>query len=522
MAKNLFKQVGMPSLQRSTFNMSFDHKTTFDMGQMIPIFHYETLPTDYWEITPEILLRCAPLVAPVMHEVEVRLHVFHVPKRILWSGWEDFITGTDEGAVNPPTMAPNGSTTWPFTQGSLADYFGLPTGSGQMANLTINIYSVAAYYMIYDHYYRDQNIIAEKYVALGAGDNNGYDALMTAVPLKCAWAHDYFTSALDETQAGDEVTLPLLQGGSVDVVSKGAGNVSGNLFRGVSDFVLSTSDSVSSGGSGTIEVGAQGTHTIDPNGDWEVDINSEASTITTLRRAFKLQEFLERDKRGGQRYQENLMSHWGSTIEDYRVNEPEYVGGSKGSLVISEVLSTAQTVASSVEYSIGQMAGHGISLAGGNKITYKAKEHGELIGILTVRPRPAYFQQLHKKWRHNTRLDYPWPEFAHIGDEEIYNWEVYPNQTDETKREQVFGYTPRYSSWKFQNGITSGKMRTSDLEFWNLNRKFTSEPGLNEAFIECNPSKRIFVDSDEPGIYAHCIFNAYVNRALPYFGNPKL
>jgi hypothetical protein len=521
---NIFQNVKNPSVPRNTFDLSHDHKFTCDMGQLIPAALIETYPGDLFKIRTQVLARTLALLSPVMHLIDVDVHWYKAPLRIMYPDIDDILAPPDPD--DTPPLPPTFNYLHGVSVGDLGDYLGLPIdASTNVQTYTFVAYPVIMYSRIYDYWYRDQNLQAEATGTVTAGALAWADTMVKQPPLKRAWGHDYFTSSLPFAQKGDVVTLPLIENasGAVDVTSKGAGNVTGNILRGVSDFIASTADDVVSGSSGTIEVGAQGTHTIDPNGDWEVQLNTIAQDIITVRTAFKVQEFLELDARAGTRYKEVVYSHFDVNTKDGRLMEPEYIGGQKSQIKISEVLSTAQTLNSSntVVNPVGEMSGHGISYDNGKTITTYCREHGYLMAIFSARPRTAYQQGVHKLWTRKERLDYPWPMLAHVGEQPVYGYELYTNLSGVEKMDTVFGYIPRYSELKFINSRVSGLMQTT-FDYWHLGRIFTSEPALNSDFIECDPDKRVFAVTTEPSLLVHMIFNIQATRNFPMFSTPKL
>lgn len=512
--KDIFRKVMMSKPPRSTFNLSHDVKMSFNMGDLIPTCAIDVLPGDFFEIGVENMMRFAPLVSPVMHQVNITTHYFFVPNRILWSEWEDWIIG--ESNVLPPTFNMSGNEG--ITEGSLGDYMGLPTINRGYA---INALPFAAYNKIWNEYYRDNNLQSEITDTVSPGNNATMTTAAQDTPQKRAWMHDYFTSALPNAQQGAEVEIPLVN--QTVPVTLDPNNTTpwqvenAATGAGIGNVTLSTGADALLEGSGT---DAQ----LDPQGSLVVDINSQATDITTLRTSFRLQEWLEKNMRGGRRYIEQIMTHFGQKSSDARLNRPEYIGGSKQRMVISEVLSTAQTVdQSSNDIPVGNLAGHGISVGGGNKWKYKAEEHGWIIGIVNVQPTTAYSQGVHRKFTRDDKLDYAWPTFANIGEQPILSQEVYGDQGVAGTGKEVFGYVPRYSEYKYENNRIAGQMRT-DLEHWHLGRRFTTRPALNEAFIQADPSKRIFAvtDPDEDTIYAQIYNNIRVNRALPKYGIPSI
>jgi len=491
------------------------------MGEIIPTTVMEVLPGDKVSIRPSNFLRFAPLISPVMHKVRVVTDYYFVPNRLLWPGWERWITGQSD-AEAPYVETPGTDV----AVGSMADYLGIPVGA-LPADLRISPMAIAAYMKIWDEYYRDQNLQTEVFEPLTDGLNIGVvETALFGNPFRRAWQHDYFTAALPFAQKGDAVQVPLTFQDNIPVEpTTGLGVGFPGLWNKAtndSPFTVDGPVTFQNGPSPLAKsttIPADGTPGYyDPNGTLSVDIQSDATDINTLRRAFRLQEWLERNARAGTRYVESILAHFGVKSSDARLQRPEFIGRAKQNMVISEVLATAQSTGDNI--AVGTMAGHGISVGGSGNFNYRVEEHGFIIGIINVQPDTAYQDGLHRKFTRFDRFDYAWPTFANIGEQEVRQKEVYAKTTTP---EAVFGYVPRYADYKFENSRVAGEFRTT-LAFWHLGRIFASDPALNAEFVRCNPSTRIFAvtDEDEDHIFAQVFNDVQVYRKLPVFGTPTI
>ena len=534
---NTFNTVLAVRPNSNRFDLSHDVKMSFRMGRLYPICVLDAIPGDKFNISTESLLRMSPMVAPVMHELVVKTEFFFVPNRLLWDEWEDFISNDGTELVPPYILNDDGIGGQIFSAGMLADYMGIPPEIP--SNMRMDAMPFAAYALIWDEWYRDQDLVTnERFEPLVEGDNSANYTTQVAAqaPLPRSWPHDYFTSARPWPQKGDAVSLPLVDG-YADVILEPDYVTTGDemQFRVLATGNLASPSSPSDitvDPGGNMEMGSGQTPVVlDPNGVLVADVNSGAVQINMLREAFRLQEFLEIDSAGGTRYTETIRAHFGVISKDSRLQRPEFIGSTRGKMVISEVLqstsSSLDTVAEGTP--LGTMGGHGISVIGSDGFSYYATEHGWIIGLLSVFPRPAYQQGLQRKWSRNDRYDWFWPKFAHVGHQEILNKELYVEHP--TAPDGVFGYIPRYSEYRYEPNRVAGEMRDT-LNFWHLGRIFDATPALNETFLQASSaSNRIFAVQYEGGgedpyeadqIFGHIFNRISASRLIPKYGRPIL
>jgi len=497
------KSVGL-NPKYNTFDLTHDKRLTLQMGEIIPVMALDVLPGDKFTIESSHLTRFMPLVTPVMHNVKVKMRYFFSPNRLVWDNWEDFITGPESATdIDEPTHPTLITTSEPTT---LPDYMGISTSSNNnQRTVQVNALPFAHYQFIYNEYFRDQNLVEEVEYKLG-------DGLVTSGTLqadllakrKVAWRHDRFTSTLPFTQKGPEVTLPVVNN---DILLKDIYDQTGtNLINGT----------LSAGAVGPITTG----QLLAGSTPATIKLRStefNATTINELREAFAIQKWLELNARSGNRYTEHIQAHFGVTPQDARLQRPEEFGGSVATVQFSEVLQTSETDQNGT--ALGTMGGHGITASGSKKSSYYAQEHGWIFAFMYVVPDTAYYQGVPKKFDKIDRYDYYQPLLAHLGEQPVKLKEIYARGT--SNDENTFGYLPIYDEYRHELNGVHGLMK-SDLQEWHLARYFDTVPALNDDFINCDPSERIFVDinGESEQVIAHVHNDVKVGRKIPYYGTP--
>lgn len=526
MKNNIFTQTPVTKPRSNTFDLTHDRKFTCKMGQLVPICLIDTVPGDNIYIKPSSLIRFAPLVTPVMHRCKVYMHFFYVPNRIVWDGWEDFITGGPNGdseTVHAQISNSFGAGAAIDGYGTLWDYFGLPSEADTINGgdeVFVNAIPFAAYQKIYNEYYRDQNLITPAVDELVDGVQNSSSTTDLGTLRTRSWMHDYFTSCLPWTQKGPEAMLPL--GSEAPVKAKNDPNYTDNIqqLKGVFTNTGITAGTVQTLLNSNITDGTNEAY-IDLLDSHVADLSqATASSINDLRRAFKLQEWLEKNARGGSRYSESIYVHFAVKSPDGRLQRPEYIGGTAQPVKISEVLQTSSTDATTPQ---ANMAGHAISVGGANGFNYYCKEHGYIMGIMSVMPETAYQQGIPRHFSRSDKFDYYWPSFAHIGEQPVLNKELIITDDEETN-EGTFGYIPRYSEYKFIPNTVHGDFKDT-LNEWTMSRIFSSPPALNQDFIEMdwNETKRIFaVYQNRDNLWCQVLNEVKATRPMPVFGVPKI
>lgn len=452
-----------------------------DMGQLIPAQADMVLPGDVFQMSNQIMVRMQPLVAPIMHSIRVSYHSFFVALRNLDpDNWADFITGGKNGddTYTLPVWDPTDNS-----PESLWDFFGF-VPSVDPDGLRPLEYILNAYNDIYNWYYRDENLIDE--VDLDDED----------IKLR-AWTKDYFTSALPWQQRGVAPAFPISGNTSAVWADGGASGYSGLDYITATDLPRTAS--------------------LDTFNNNTVDLSSATTfDIADLRLGAAIQLYMERNARSGIRLPEFIKAHFGTDMGDHRIDKPEYIGGTRNNITINEVLQTSETGTTPQ----GTLAGHGISSRSGNVGTYRVKEHGIIMSILSIMPEAVYQQGIDRQWTPTTRYEFFTPEFANISEQAILQGEIFASSVS-TENKTIFGYQGIWDEHRVKRNMVVSQMR-DDFDFYHLSRQFASAPLLNQSFIECVPRKDIFAAPDEPGFIVDCGNIIRATRPLPYAAVPGI
>ena len=475
------------------------------------------------------------MLAPIMHEVNIFCHFFFVPDRIIWPDSEEFYTGGVDGnsRLTPPHFYGQsdhlvGASQYQYLRvGSLYDYLDFPVfavdGSSHSSSYwpAIDLRPFLAYRRIYDDYYRDENLtealdfskilsgVIEPSTKIGDGDSYINELFVLR---QRSWKKDYFTSALPWAQRGTELFVPLDQGyAPVNWMNFSGGTPPATYIRQNGVRTTENGQTIVTG-AGSVGRPAVSINQLDPGSGRDTTLWADLSgmqgfTIETLRRTAALQQFLEKSARGGGRYGETILSHYGLYPQDARLQRAEYLGGMRQPLTISEVLQTSETTPDSP---LGEMGGRAVSAGSVGGFRFRAPEHGWIMGIMSVMPKAVYDNQLPRKYQLFDRLDYPWPEFQHVGEQAIMNSEVYVSPSGYTQPDYsfdkmdeelrgTFGYAPRYAEWKSKQSRIHGDFHNT-LEFWTMVRRFSARPNLNSAFVS-------YPTSDSPDEKCYPVYN---------------
>lgn len=503
-ANIVFNRTGAVRPGRSVFDLSFEVKFTAEMGKLYPMMSKMMMPGDVFKLGNQSIIRMLPLNAPVLHSINCSGMYFFVPLRLLWNAdtreqladldppvteesgdWETFITGGRDGLQTPTLPRWNPTNTAKY---SLWDYFGHPVNVVPTGMLPVD-WQRRAYNFIFNEWLKDQTLQDDV-------------SLLNEEILVRNWSKDYPTSALPQPQRGTAPAMPIAGFSSAEW----SPFVNANVFT-------PSFNSVALTGATSPTVDVLNNNVVDLSTATTFDLNE-------FREAFASQRFMERSARCGSRYVETLQGHWGLSPNDRTLQRPEFVGSWKTPLIVSEVLQTSETTETTPQ---GNMVGHGIGVSDATCGRYMAYEYGILIGLFSIMPDPAYNQGVNREWLQTTKFDYPWPEFMNLGEQAVFNAEICAVNGDATHNTDIFGYQGRYNEYRVSQSYVAADMRDT-FNYWHLAREFSTAapPQLNEDFIQCNPSRRIFADEADPGFVVSIGNLIKAIRPIPASSEPGL
>ena len=534
-----FAQNPQVGVSRSRFQRNSDNKTTFNTGDLIPIYLDEVLPGDTHQIDVACVMRMATPIFPVMDNAFCDFYFFFVPNRLIWEHWKEFMGENKETAWTPKTeysvpqvTAPTGG----WAEGTLADYLGLPT---KVEGISVSALPGRAYGLIYNEWFRNQNVtqptLVEVTDATTTGKNDGSatndSAITLAKPLKAAKVFDYYTGALPEPQKGEPITIPLT--GPAKVKMYDNKNLT-EPFKKSINFLGNTSEYTSAMyNSGYVGGDYKNSVTVVTGKDEDssegaiaylgADLSSvTAATINQLRQAFQIQKLLEKDARGGTRYREVLREHFGVISPDSRMQIPEYLGGYRLPINVSQVIQTSSSDDTSPQ---GNTAALSVTTMNKPMFTKSFTEHGFIMGLAVVRTDQTYQQGIERMWSRKGRYDYYWPVLANIGEQAILNKEIYAqgNKTDE----EAFGYQEAWADYRYKPSKVTGLFRsnaTQSLDAWHYAQDYNELPTLSTTWMEQGEAemKRTLAVQSQPDFIADFYFMNKTTRCMPVYSIPGL
>lgn len=514
--------------ERSMFDRSFGHKTTFNAGYLVPIFVDEVLPGDTFNVKLNAIVRMATPIYPIMDNLYFETQFWFVPNRLVWNHWVNFCgeqaSPADTTSYIIPQVVSGASG---FLINSLADYFGIPINTPNA--LSVNALPFRAFNLIYNQWYRDENLQN----GLVVQTDDGPDTLANYTLVRRGKRHDYFTSALPWTQKindGTVVEIPI--GSTAPIKRDGTNPFFTDGTNNYTPVVAIGSPIVNWNIAGVANSGVLFGKAADTAATGLIaDLSAATSgTVNQLRQAFQLQVLFERDAKGGTRYTESVRSHFNVIMPDQQWR-PEFLGGGSQMINITAIAQTQGTGASGTTTPQGNLAAFGVGQVHGHGFVKSFVEHGYVIGIASVRADLNYQQGLNRMWTRSTRYDFYWPALAHIGEQTLSLGEIYAVggtvTTDgwSTADAVAFGYQERYAEYRYHPSVISSYFRstalTGTLDAWHLAQKFASAPTLNTTFIqETPPMSRVEAVTNVADFIADMMFDFKCARRMPLYGTP--
>lgn len=546
--QHLFSQIPSAQIPRSVFDRSHGYKTTFNSGYLVPFYVDEVLPGDSFKLTATLFARLATPIVPFMDNLYLETFFFFVPNRLVWDNWQKFNGEQKNPSDSTDFLIPTVSGTNVQNQ-TLWDYFGLPTNVDKA--LKVNALPFRAYNLIFNEWFRDENLQESLKVPTGDGPDNLSDYNL----IRRGKRHDYFTSCLPWPQKGPGVEISIGGQARLNISASDTPLFAPTAFSGGSNVPIgslvagpnSNSSNIyginSHGDAGLVNLasglynnvgvrfpGSKGNDSgsgfylkwSNPGLTGTADLSSATPiSINDLRQAFQIQKLYERDARGGTRYTEILRSHFGVISPDARLQRPEYLGGSSARISINPVQQTSSTNETTPQ---GNLAAFGVVSDSFHGFSKSFVEHGYVFGFVNVRADLTYQQGLNRMWSRQGRFDFYWPVLAHLGEQAVLNKEIYAQGTADD--DKVFGYQERYAEYRYYPGQITGKFRSTDpqpLDSWHLAQKFSSLPTLSAQFVQDDPPvERVIAVQNEPQF----LFDSYIRlkcaRPMPVYSVPGL
>lgn len=517
-----FAMIPRADIPRSNFRIETAHKTTFNAGDLVPIYVDEVLPGDHFRLKMTAYARMATPIYPLMDNLHMETFFFFVPNRLVWENWEKFMGEQANPGDSISFVIPQVTHAGTPAALSIYDYFGLPTVGMPSAAFTHNALPLRCYNLIYNEWFRDENLQN----SVTQFTNNGPDLPQGYTLLKRGKRKDYFTSALPFVQKGNPVSFGLT--GIVPVQTTGTAPIWTHSGTGTNNTQLYVNPDRSTALGNTGTVNAQQQLRFGTTTGLQVDLaTATATTVNALRNSFQVQRLLERDARAGSRYSEHLRGHWGVNPPDARLQRPEYLGGGHTMVNVHSVAQQSGTGTTGTTTPLGQLGGIATAISSNNGFSQSFVEHGYIIGLVNVRADLTYQQGIRKLWSRSTRYDFYFPVFAMLGEQPILNKEIYFQGT--AADDAVFGYQERWAEYRYHPTRISGLFKSTTagtIDGWHLAQRFTSLPTLNATFIEDNPPMERVLAVGAAANGQEFIFDSFfeinATRPLPMYSVPGL